>query len=522
MVKKLTAVFSVFSLLLLSAGCVSLSLSDEWKEQRRSVIDRQMTEATGPIAFSSFAFLKENNPQLEHDIVCHDLSTTTLPFVLESALELPCMLVPTFTLDYGRMFYNGEEVISGESAIYCSYNQDALIRIEGVSEKNEYHFLSFVPYSELPVIEIVTENQTAVNSLNDWIDGVMITCGMGVFPDSYDTVRVRNMPLSGSSPKLSFKIEAKDSIPVLGMKEGRTWCFLSNFEDRTQLRNSVAFELGRLAGGLEWTPSSQFACVTVNGRYQGLYQIAEQPGFGANRLDVAGINAESQNISGGYLIEINNRYDELWRFHPQKTRWNVNIVSPTGDDCSYEKLLYVKAFWNDMENCLEKADYSTFCSDFIDIGSFIDYGLVQSVASNNGLSEQKSVFTYKKRDGKLFAGPVWDFEYYSFNNDSLPLFTEFLWYKYLKDDTGFHADVKDRWEKYRKKVEERIYSYIDSMAGVISLGVRNGDRIYPYGIYRPSFPNNDDDMGFDDAVARMKAFLKERIEWIDGEIDAFK
>ncbi len=522
MVKKLIAILSVSSLLLLSVGCVSLSLSDEWKEQRRSVIDRQMTESTGPIAFSSFAFLKENNPQLEHDIVCHELSTTTLPFVLESTLELPCMLVPTFTLDYGRMFYNGEEVISGESAIYCSYNQDALIRIEGVAEKNEYHFLSFVPYSELPVIEIVTDGQAAINSLNDWIDGIMITSGMEVFSDSYDTVRVRNMALSGSSPKLSFRIETKDNISVLGMKAGRTWCFLSNFEDRTQLRNSVAFELGRLADGLEWTPSSQFACVTINGRFQGLYQIAEQPGFGTSRMDVTGIYAESQNITGGYLIEVDNRYDELWRFHPQKTRWNVNIVSPTDDDCSYEKLLYVKAFWNDMENSLEKADYSTLCSDFMDMNSFIDYGFVQSLASNNGLSEQKSVFAYKKPDGKLFAGPVWDFEYYSFNNDSLPLFTEFLWYKYLKDDTDFHNDIKDRWERYRPKVEAGIYSYIDSMAGVISSGVQNGDRIYPYGIYRPSSQNNDDDMDFDDAVAGMKAFLKERIEWIDREIGAFK
>lgn len=522
MVKRLIPIVSMFSLLLLSAGCVSLSLSDEWKEQRRNMIDKQMAEASRPIVFKSFAFLKDNNPALEEDIECNNLSTSTLPFILKSSIDMPCMLVPTFSLEYGKLFYNGEELISGESEIYCSFNQDALIRIEGVSGKNEYHFLSFVPFSNLPVIEIATDNQTAINSVNDWVDGVMITHGMGTYPDRQDSVRIRTLSISKTSPKLSFKIEAQEETSVLGMKKNRNWCFLSNFEDRTQLRNSVAFELGRLAGNLEWTPSSKFASVTLNGKYQGLYQVAEQVSVNENRVNIDQLNESSRNISGGYLLEVNNEYDEIWRFHPKDSRWNVNLISPTDDDCSYEKLVYIKSFWNDMESCLEKADYSKVCSDFIDISSFIDYGLVQSVTSNNGLSEQKSVYNYKKKDGKLFAGPVWNFEYYSFNNDSLPLFTEFLWYKFLKDDTDFHAQIKEQWSEFKPAVEARIYNYIDSMANVISSGIQNGERAYPYSIYQPVFPNEDDDMGFADAVNHLKSFLNRRIGWMNEEINSLE
>lgn len=512
----------MFFLLVLSAGCVSLSLSDEWKEQRRNMIDRQMAESSRPVIFNSFAFLKENNPSLEEDIVCSNLSTLTIPFVLKSQVDMPCMLVPTFSLEYGKLFYNGEELVSGVSEIYCSFNQDALIRIEGSAGKNEYHFLSFVPFSSLPVVEIITDGQVEVNSLNDWIDGLMVTHGMGSYPDSYDSVRVRNLSLSKTSPKLSFKVEMQNAASVLGMKSNRNWCFLANFEDRTQLRNSVAFEIGRLAGGLEWTPSSQFASVTVNGKYQGLYQIAEQICIDENRVNIDRIVESSSNITGGYLLEVDNEYDELWRFHPKNSRWNVNVVSPTDDDCSYEKLVYIKSFWNDMESQLDTAGYKTLCDNYMDIGSFIDYGLVQSLTSNNGLSEQKSVFCYKKKDGKLFAGPVWNFEYYSFNNDSLPLFSEFLWYRCLKDDIGFHEQIKEHWNELKPAVESRIYNYIDSLADVIATGVRNGEKVYPYSVYHPVFPNDDDNMDFEAAAGHLKSFLNSRISWMNEEINALK
>lgn len=494
------ATIAILSILpVLAAGCIPLSVSDDWKEQRRDVIDRQMAEASSPISLNYFAFLKENNPGLEEDIVCNCLSTTTLPFLLTGQLDMPCMLVPTFSLEYGTMFCNGEKVVSGESEIYCSFNQDALIRIEGTAGKNEYHFLSFVPYSGLPVIEIVYGRNNADGPLKDWTDAVMSVHGMGSCPDVRDSIRIDNLQFMESSPKRSFRMETRDEMPLLGMDRSSSWCFLANYGDRTQLRNSVAFEIGRLAGGLEWTPSSEYANVVVNGQYQGVYQIAEQISVGDRRLDIA----------GGYILKLDSRYDEVWRFHPRMTRWNVNIVSPTGDDCSYEKLLYVKSYWEDMESCLANADYESLCS-VMDMESFIDYGLVQSLTASENLSKQKSVFCYKKRDGRLYAGPLWDFEQPSFSNDSFQLFTGFLWYGYMSADAGFQADVKRRWNILKPAVEAGIYGYIDSLACIISSAVTNGDRIW----------NTDEDMEFDASVSHLKAFIKRRIEWMDNEIKA--
>lgn len=503
----------MLSLLILVSGCTSLFLSDDWIEQRRHIIDKQMSDITGAINLKSFAFLKEDNPCLERDIYCDDLSTVGLAMILDFPLDMPCMLKPRFSTEYGTVFYNGEKLVSGASEIYCSLNQDALLRIEGASGKTEYHSLSFVPYSNLPVIEITVDGGAGLDSRNDWLDATMITRGMGQLPDSKDSVRVRYMRMSDNAPKMSFKLESLHDLPLMGMKSNRRWCFLANFEDRTQLRSSVAFEMGRLAGGLEWTPSSRYANLTVNGRYQGLYQITEQICIDEDRIDIDETDA--------YILNMDRSYSELWKFRSKTNRWYVNMVSPTGDDCDYSKLLYIKSFINSLEDNLESGAYGDVY-DSIDVRSFVDYGLIQSLTSNNGLCDQKSVYSYKKNGGRLYAGPLWDFEYGSFNNDSLELFTEFHWYRYLKDNLEFCSQIRTRWAELKPAVESRIYACIDSLACVVAPAVHASENLYPYGMYAPSYQNDDDGLSFEDAVTRLKTFIGLRIDWMDKEINSVK
>ena len=144
----------------LLSGCMTLSLPDDWQEQRKQAEEeqkKQEEEDKTPAVLTYFAFLKEDNPDLEADIVCSNLEPQNLLMIPSCDLGLPRMLKPRFSLDKGVLIYNGDEMTSGESEMYCSYAQNATIRIESGSLKT-YHNIVFEPWTGLPEGEICTED----------------------------------------------------------------------------------------------------------------------------------------------------------------------------------------------------------------------------------------------------------------------------------------------------------------------------------------------------------------------------
>ena len=98
-----------------------------------------------------------------------------------------------------------------------------------------------------------------------------------------------------------------------------------------------------------------------------------------------------------------------------------------------------------------------------DFDSLVDYWWVQELAINTDAYDTTSTYLYKKRGGKLYFGPLWDFdavawgsaEYYGdrvegFNN------TFFIWINRLKEDPEFLQAIHDRWPAIDAELEEVI------------------------------------------------------------------
>ncbi len=101
---------------------------------------------------------------------------------------------------------------------------------------------------------------------------------------------------------------------------------------------------------------------------------------------------------------------------PNATNQTVEFLyeTPESDEIVAEQKAYIKKYVSDFESTLAGNNFADPVSGyekFIDVNSFIDYFIMQEISKNVD-GYRLSTFMYKQRDsdgGKLFMGPVWDF-----------------------------------------------------------------------------------------------------------------
>ena len=125
---------------------------------------------------------------------------------------------------------------------------------------------------------------------------------------------------------------------------------------------------------------------------------------------------EPENITGGYLIELNHEmWDEVSGF---KTRQGVafNVKSP--EWCGNAAMKYISEYYQAFEDAVYATDdtgaytgYNTgtgkYFYEYVDMDSLVKVFLLQELALNcDGFIS--SVYFYKDADGMMYAGPIWD------------------------------------------------------------------------------------------------------------------
>lgn len=124
------------------------------------------------------------------------------------------------------------------------------------------------------------------------------------------------------------------------------------------------------------------------------------------------------------------------------------------------------------------------------------------------------VICIKIRNDKLVAGPVWDFDYWTFVPEERFCMKHGIWYSRLFEDPYFVTLVKQKWNS-SKQVFESIVSEIDNTA----LKIKNSEKIN-YKMW-PSIENinGDAEMTFEESIARMKKTYQDRISWMNKAIN---
>lgn len=264
-------------------------------------------------------------------------------------------------------------------------------------------------------------------------------------------------------PKKPYKLTLGEDAALVGTTPQEDWVLLANAADRSAMRTHTAFAIADRTR-LAWTPQSRPVELVLNGVPQGLYQLTEQVEVKPGRVELS---------DDDYLLEINERFVRDGDRGFRTVRRRTPIVFKDPDDPERGDIIRVRRH----VQAFEKALYGKRFTDpragyrpYIDLGSFIDWYLVEELFRNTDSNFSSSVFVSWTPGGKLTMGPVWDFD--------LSAGTAFRrtvpsrgwhtrlgrhWISRMLTDPDFALRVKKRWTTLRPRVE-RIISQLPGAA----------------------------------------------------------
>lgn len=358
--------------------------------------------------------------------------------------------------------------------------------------------------------------------------------------------------------KKPYKFKLTTSTDFFGMGKNKHWILLANYYDGSMIRNKITYWLGEEMG-MKYTPQCVFVDVIMNNQYAGSYYLCEQIRVGKNRVNIDDLEADeaAKNvttgaaITGGYLLSLSpyTESDNMKEGFATERGNTFAIQSPSFDDYFNEaQYNYISDYVRKTEDAIYGEDYKDSSgkhySEYMDIDAAIDYYWVQEISSNGDAYYSSSTYLYKKRNGKLFWGPLWDFDYVAWGDTDKNTTgfnkTTATWFGKLMQDTTFVEKLIKRWPAFKEKLlyackeggqidqyaaqlynsQKANYNIIDIFAGA---GGWSGDIVLDNGIYvlaEKDIPEFKSSATFDSEVQRLKKWIADRVEWIDTNIDS--
>ena len=327
-------------------------------------------------------------------------------------------------------------------------------------------------------------------------------------------------------PKKPYTLKLNADAPLLGMPAGSRWVLLANFCDRTLMRNMVAFRVASLTS-LDWTPSCVPVELVLDGRHLGTYLLAEQVRVEPGRLDL--------EPDGGFLLELDfHGSDEVGWTDPHgacvKLRKGIPFGIKYPSNPSQSELKYIRDYVAEAAEVLYSDDFADTdkgYAAYLDVPSFVDYWLVFELMINHELGNPGSVYMHKDAGGKLVAGPCWDFDWgtlsYNFSpqaRDGL-VNRDAIWYARLFDDPVFAAAVLERFRELLPELRG-ITAYIDECERALAASAKLNFEMWDPSDDRSQnagrLVNGDENLGFGEAVHRLREIWDERLEVIENNL----
>jgi len=363
------------------------------------------------------------------------------------------------------------------------------------------------PYAGLPRIVIETENHREIKDRE-----TEIPAKLQVWGEKSPESEVMDLTIRGRGnstwnyPKKPYAIKFNEKQSFLDMPKAKKWVMLANYKDRTLIRNAVAFELARHTS-LKWTPSGKFADVFLNGKFLGNYYICEKIEVKKNRLEQS---------DKSFLLEFDSHYDEEFKFRTKYNDFPVNIKFPSEPDSS--QIHYIKNYVDSAEYALQQDPNDTSYLAYINQKSFADFFLVNELTTNTEMSHPKSIFIHKEHDEKIEAGPVWDFDYDTFNINKNGLTNKnTIFFKQFWQKKSFRKVFYDQW--ILNKIQFiAIEHFIDSLSTYIDKSNQVNAELWP--IHKAKYNVGDETKSFPEAIEMLKKSLTKKANELDSLLDS--
>jgi subtilisin-like proprotein convertase family protein len=295
---------------------------------------------------------------------------------------------------------------------------------------------AFFNTSTLPVV-VINTNDVVIPFASD----VKVFARMGVIDngpgqlnyltspyndyDGYISIKVRGNS-TASFPTPSYTVETEDSagdnnnVSLLGLPADNDWVLYAPWDDKSLIRDVLTYQLSNNMG--DYASRTRLCQVMLNGDYRGVYVLEEKIKQGADRVNIHKLSASDTTgakLTGGYIFQVDRAdapgYDSWFSVYPPCTGSTDQVafvyVDPKDEDINTPQKNYIANYMDSFETELKtNSVYDTINGyrKYIDVPSFIDQSLLQEIGHNVD-GYRLSTYFYKDKSGKLFGGPIWDF-----------------------------------------------------------------------------------------------------------------
>ena len=352
---------------------------------------------------------------------------------------------------------------------------------------------------------------------------------------------------SRSHPKKPWRIKfEKKQQPLDAVAQGKKWTLINSYDDKSLMRNALAFEIARRMG-MEYVPWCRLVEVVLNGEYKGVYQLCDQIDVRPGRVDIDEMTTDDiagDALTGGYLLEVDGyaNQEPAGEWFETDRRLPITIKSPD-DGGTPEQYAYIKKYINDLHNLVFSADFDNPASGYrsiLDIDTFVKHILTNELSGN--ADECWSVYWYKKRlDPKIYTGPVWDFDHafdncarvypvcerekngFLFNCAGMAnaggVMDSFV-YRVIVYDKNTAADMKRQWSMAhndRDLTVAGLQKFIDDKAELLSSAQRLNFMRWDI-LNKRVGDNPRDEVSFEIAIGNLKSYIAERLNQLDQQV----
>ena len=334
-------------------------------------------------------------------------------------------------------------------------------------------------------------------------------------------------------PKKQYSLEIKDKsykdegLGLVDLPSGNDWVLYAPYGDKSLVRNVLAYNLYNKLD--HYAPKTRFVTMSLASgggepKKMGIYVLMEKIRVAASRLNIGKKGGEAPY---SYLLRFDRLKDRNFVTTDKGHDVIVDYPSAKKWDEPHKKVLL--DLLNDFERHLYSENQAEFLAavDFVDIGSLVDFIIMQELGKNiDGYNF--SCYFYIPAGGRLTFGPVWDFDI-AFGNVDLyeGWMTEGFqftkendtnWFKKLASHPVIKQALKQRWNMLRTGAlsESTLVSMIDEQVGTLpkdiiaeNFTIWNilGVKVWPNYVVNPTYEKE---------VEALKTWIAARLVWLDG------
>jgi len=311
-------------------------------------------------------------------------------------------------------------------------------------------------------------------------------------------------------PKKSYAIELRRDAPLLGMPADDDWVLYAPYNDKTLMRNVVAYETARAIG--RYAARTRFVELRLDGRYRGVYVLMERLELGDDR------------VAGEALLEFTFPFQAQFKdpsFRTPVKRRPIVWEDPERGDLSRRRANAIAR----RVRAAERALYGPGSwRRRIDEASAIDFALLNELFKNQD-GFHGSTYMALHADGRLRLGPVWDFDIAMGNSDYGPsrrlrgwMLARRDWAERMYRDRAFTRRMARRWRELRRGGLRRdVLAAVDRSRAQLRGDVVANFRRWPV-LDRRIWPNPRARGSYRAEVRFLRSWLSRRIRWIDRNI----